>query len=79
MRIKVVYTGIGPVTHSDVQLAAAADASILAFNVKSAAPAVEAEAKQCAVTTCAQVLALSPESVLFEILHLKFSCLISEP
>lgn len=56
----MVYTGIGPVTHSDVQLAAAADASILAFNVKAAAPAVEAEAKQHAVTTCAQVLAPPP-------------------
>lgn len=61
VRIKVVYSGIGPVTHSDVQLAAAADASILAFNVKSAAPAVEAEAKQCAVTTCAQVMTLDHE------------------
>ena len=55
VRIKVVYSGIGPVTASDVALASAADASILAFNVKPAAPAVEAQAKQCAVTTCTQV------------------------
>ena len=55
VRIKVVYSGIGPVTSSDVALASAAEASILAFNVKPAAPAVEALAKQCAVVTCTQV------------------------
>ena len=60
VRVKVVYSGIGPVTQSDVQLAAAADASILAFNVRAAGPAVEAEAKQSAVTTCAQVPVASP-------------------
>lgn len=72
MRIKVVYSGIGPVTHSDVQLAAAAGASILAFNVRSAAPAVEAAAKQSSVTTCSQVTpsshTLNPEP-LFEPYH----------
>lgn len=42
---QVVHTGVGPVSHSDVQLAIPLGARILGFNVRSAAGDVEELAK----------------------------------
>lgn len=42
---QVVHTGVGPVSHSDVQLAIPLGARILGFNVRSAAGDVEDLAK----------------------------------
>ena len=54
VRVKVLFSGVGPVSQSDVQLAAAAGATVLAFNVRAPGPAVEAEAKKDAVRICSQ-------------------------
>ncbi|PRW44490.1 translation initiation factor [Chlorella sorokiniana] len=45
VRVQVVHTGVGPVSHSDVQLAVPLGARILGFNVRSAAGDVEDVAK----------------------------------
>lgn len=47
--VKVVYMGVGPVSESDVSLAAAIGGPILAFNVREPIEAVEREAKRAGV------------------------------
>lgn len=46
MRVDVVFTGVGAVSSSDVALAAACDALVVAFNVRPASAEVEREAKR---------------------------------
>jgi translation initiation factor IF-2 len=47
--VKVVYVGVGPVTESDVSLAAAIGGPILAFNVREPPSAIAANAKRLGV------------------------------
>ncbi len=47
--VKVVQTGVGPVTSFDVDMASSTGATIVAFNVKMADGAADALAKQHAV------------------------------
>lgn len=54
VRVKVLFGGVGVVSHSDVQLASSTGATILAFNVRSPAAAVEQEAKKDGVNICSQ-------------------------
>lgn len=54
VRVKVLFGGVGAISHSDVQLASSTGATILAFNVRSPAAAVEQEAKKDGVAICSQ-------------------------
>lgn len=54
VRVKVLMSGIGPVSQSDVQLASSTEATILAFNVRAPTAAVELEAKKDGVRICTQ-------------------------
>jgi len=47
--VKVVYVGVGPVTESDVSLAAAIGGPILAFNVREPLSGIAAQAKRLGV------------------------------
>ncbi|KAK9830345.1 hypothetical protein WJX72_011161 [[Myrmecia] bisecta] len=47
--VKVAFTGVGPVSASDVQMASAMQARIIAFNTRAAHPSVEAQAKRNSV------------------------------
>ena len=52
--MKLLFSGVGPVSASDVALASASGATILAFNVRQPPPAVEAEAKRQGIQICTQ-------------------------
>lgn len=54
VRVKLLYSGVGAVSASDIDLASASGATILAFNVRQPAAAVEAEAKKLGVQICSQ-------------------------
>ena len=56
-RPQVVHVGVGPVSHSDVQLAVPLGAKVLGFNVRPAGADVEALAKQHGVEVrCQRVI-----------------------
>jgi hypothetical protein len=50
--LQVVHVGVGPVSQSDVQLAVPLGAKVLGFNVRTAAPDVDALAKMHGVEVC---------------------------
>jgi len=49
VQVRVLYAGVGPVTSSDIMLAAASNADVIAFNTRMGKEA-EAEAKQAGVS-----------------------------
>lgn len=52
VKVQVVHVGVGPVSHSDVQLAVPLGAKILGFNVRTAGGDVEQEANMHNVEVC---------------------------
>ena len=52
--VNVVATDVGPITVADIDTARITNSKILAFNVKSAVAAVDAQAKHSAVQICQQ-------------------------
>ena len=51
--VKVVYTGVGPVTESDIDLACATGSSVIAFNTKFDSAGLESYAKKSGVPVMA--------------------------
>ncbi|KAL4858773.1 Translation initiation factor IF-2 [Chlorella vulgaris] len=57
VKVQVVHVGVGPVSQSDVQLAVPLGAKVLGFNVRTAAPDVDALAKMHGVEVrCQRVI-----------------------
>ncbi len=52
VRIKILHMGVGPVSKANIDEAAITNARIIAFNVKTNGPGVEAANKEAQIEVC---------------------------